>query len=306
MIAALRAVNPRSQGAATMGHAARLARAPRDARAGPHGRKRRPMQLPFTSAQFLDVFRAYNLAVWPAQLVLVALALAALAAAARGGRRASVAASAILAALWAWLAIAYHLAFFARINPLAPAFAAASLAAAGIFAWLGVVRRRLAFAWPGGARGWAGALLAAFALAGYPVASRLAGHAFPATPTFGLPCPTTLFTVGMLAFLVAPYPRVPFVVPVAWCLVGAQAAVALAMPQDASLLAAAAVGIALAIRNRAASRAAARGALTAAAPPSPAPAAPPSRTRRASAAACDRGARSPPGCAGSARSRPRS
>lgn len=26
-------------------------------------------------------------------------------------------------------------------------------------------------------------------------------------PTFGLPCPTTLFTIGLLAFVVSPYPR---------------------------------------------------------------------------------------------------
>lgn len=32
------------------------------------------MQLPFTTEQFFDVFRAYNTAVWPAQLVLVVLA----------------------------------------------------------------------------------------------------------------------------------------------------------------------------------------------------------------------------------------
>ena len=33
------------------------------------------MNFPFTTEQFLDVFRAYNLAVWPAQIFLVVLVL---------------------------------------------------------------------------------------------------------------------------------------------------------------------------------------------------------------------------------------
>ena len=56
---------------------------------------------------------------------------------------------------------------------------------------------------------------------------------------------TTLFTVGILAFLVVPYPRAPFVVPLLWCLVGSQASFLLGVPQDLGLIAAAVVGIAL-------------------------------------------------------------
>lgn len=36
------------------------------------------MQLPFTVEQFFDVIRAYNMAVWPAQVVLLVLAVAAI------------------------------------------------------------------------------------------------------------------------------------------------------------------------------------------------------------------------------------
>jgi len=34
-----------------------------------------PVHLPFTESQFFDVFRQYNEAVWPAPVVLTALAL---------------------------------------------------------------------------------------------------------------------------------------------------------------------------------------------------------------------------------------
>jgi hypothetical protein len=64
-------------------------------------------------------------------------------------------------------------------------------------------------------------------------------------PTFGLPCPTTLFTIGVLAFLVVPHPRSPLAVPVLWCLIGFQAAFFLDVPQDLALLVAAALGMLL-------------------------------------------------------------
>lgn len=206
--------------------------------------------LPFTTDQFFNVFRAYNEAVWPAQWVLVTLALAAVALVARPNAWSDRTVAAVLAALWLWQGLAYHLAFFAAINPLAYGFAALAVAAALAFGWFGVVQRGLRFRLSLRGRGAAGAVLVVFALALYPAWAMLAGHDYPAMPTFGLPCPTTLFTVGMLAWLVPPYPRAPLVAPVLWCLVGAQAAFWLGVPQDLGLLVAAAVGVWLIARAR--------------------------------------------------------
>lgn len=204
------------------------------------------MQLPFTREEFFGVFAAYNVAVWPAQALIGALAVAACAAVHVRARWGSVGISAILAGLWAWLALGYHLAYFSAINPLAYAFAALSIAGSVVFLWLGVVRQRLVFRWSGSARGVAGVLCVGFALVGYPAWALAAGHRYPAFPTFGLPCPTTLFTIGLLCFLVPPYPRSVFVVPILWCLVGGQAAFPLGVPQDLGLFAAAAVAVTLA------------------------------------------------------------
>lgn len=203
------------------------------------------MNLPFTPEQFFDVFRAYNQALWPAQIFLLALALAALGLIGLQRSWSSVGVSAILAFLWGWLGLAYHLAFFTSINPLAYVFSGVSVAGAVAFAWQGIVRRRLAFRF---ARNWrtaAGAGLVVFALVGYPAWSAYAGHSYPAAPTFGLPCPTTIFTLGLLGFLVAPYPRSPFVVPVLWCMVGIQGALLLDVPEDLGLLVAGVIGAVL-------------------------------------------------------------
>ncbi len=203
------------------------------------------MELPFTIDQFYGVFRDYNTSVWPAQWVLVALGLAAVAAALRPRPWSGVAVSAILGVLWTWIALAYHLAFFARISAPAYAFAALSMVGAALFLWQGVVRRRLSFQWVPGPKAAAGVALIVFALVVYPVWSALAGHPYPATPTFGLPCPTTIFTIGLLCFAVPPTPRSPLIVPLLWCLVGAQAAFLLGVQPDLGLIAAGAVGVGL-------------------------------------------------------------
>ena len=203
------------------------------------------MTLPFTVEQFYGVFRDYNTAVWPAQWLLVSMALAAVVAVLRPRPWSGVAVCAILALLWTWIALAYHLAFFARISPPAYAFAALSMVAAAAFVWQGMVRRRLAFRWAPGQKAIAGAVLIVFALVVYPVWSAYAGDPYPATPTFGLPCPTTIFTIGVLCFAVPPTPRSPLVVPLLWCLVGAQAAFLLGVQPDLGLIAAAVAGLGL-------------------------------------------------------------
>ena len=106
------------------------------------------MELPFTVEAFYRVFRDYNEAVWPVQILLNAGALAGLVLVVRRRSWSDVGVVLILAFLWVWLAIAYHLAFFTRINPLAYMFSGVSLAGALVLLWEGVVRRRLRFRWP--------------------------------------------------------------------------------------------------------------------------------------------------------------
>ena len=75
------------------------------------------MNLPFTQEQFFALFAEYNRAVWPAQLVLVCLAIAMAAGVLTNPARAGRLVSYGLAVLWAWTAVAYHLALFREINP---------------------------------------------------------------------------------------------------------------------------------------------------------------------------------------------
>ena len=206
--------------------------------------------LPFTVEQFYGVSREYNTTVWSAQIFLLVLAVVAVALVVFPRRWSGLGVSSILAFLWAWLGLVYHLSFFTVISAPAYGFAAVSVMGSLIFLWQGVVRRRLEFRLTTNARTAVGVLLIVFALVVYPAWSIDAGHYYPNLVTFGLPCPTTIFTIGLFAFTVRPYPRSPLVVPVLWSLIGGQAAFLFGVPQDLGLLVAGVVGIVLIARSK--------------------------------------------------------
>jgi hypothetical protein len=201
------------------------------------------MSLPFTRAQFFDVFGRYNEGVMPLQVGLYLLAVTAFLAMMARQRRVDRVVSAILAALWAWMGVVYHLTYFAPVNPAARFFGGAFVLAAAAFLWAGVLHGRLVFSGESRARRMTGHVLIAYALVGYPLLSLLIGRTYPEMPTFGAPCPTTIFTIGMLAFVAGPYPRYVMAVPLAWAFIGTQAAFALGMYEDLGLLLAGLAGV---------------------------------------------------------------
>jgi hypothetical protein len=77
------------------------------------------MQLPFTREQFFDLFVAYNETLWPAVVALWTASAVIVALRLSGRHPHDRSVSALLAAHWAWSAVAYHVAFFTRINPAA-------------------------------------------------------------------------------------------------------------------------------------------------------------------------------------------
>jgi len=191
------------------------------------------MALPFTPGQFFEAFSAYNRALWPFALALWIYALAVVVLFARG--RASGQSIAILLAIeWAWTAVAYHAAFFAPINPAAWLFGGLFLVESGLIAWFGLLGRRLRFSTDGSPRHALAWILIVYALL-YPLLARAGGHAFPALPTFGVPCPTTILTIGFLFAADLQTPRVIAAIPLAWALIAGSAALMLGMPADLML-----------------------------------------------------------------------
>jgi hypothetical protein len=192
------------------------------------------MPLPFTRDQFLAVFADYNDALWPLAIVLWLLTVAALLSLRRGARDERRAISFLLALHWLWAAVAYHAAFLSLINPAAWLFAGLFLVESGLLAWHGVVRGELRFATGFSLRHIGSRALIAYALM-YPAFAWVDGLRYPWLPTFGVPCPTTILTIGFLLAADPPVPRDLMVIPVIWAGIGGSAAFLLGVHADLML-----------------------------------------------------------------------
>lgn len=209
------------------------------------------MNPPFTVSQFLDVISQYNAATWPAQVIFYGLAALMIYWAARTSHNADRWVSGLLVFLWAWMGVVYHWLFFTSINPAAWVFGALFVAQAMVFLGVGAVGTRLRVRFTGDVFGWTGAVFLGYALLVYPILSAMAGHPYPDGPTFGLPCPTTIFTFGLLLWASWPVPLWVLAIPLAWSLLGASAAFQFGILEDYGLVVAGVLGtIMIFTRNR--------------------------------------------------------
>jgi hypothetical protein len=182
-------------------------------------------QIPFGREAFLGVFREYHLDVGPAPILLAALALIACSLALRPRGASDRLIAAFLAALWTWSGVVYLWLHLTAINPLAPWFAGAFVLQGVLFLLYGVLTNRLRFGARPDAFGATGGTIIAYALVAYPLIGMALGHTYPSAPTFGVPCPTTLFTFGLLLWTVGRVPFTLLLVPLLWSLLAVSAAV---------------------------------------------------------------------------------
>jgi hypothetical protein len=193
------------------------------------------MQLPFTHNEFLDAFGAYNRSLWPGALLLWIVSLLLVLAWLLRKPANQRALSALLAVHWAWSAIAYHLAFFSAINPAARLFALLFLAEAVLLVWHGIVRSRLEFTTGRSLRHVLGVVFVVYALA-YPALNLALGFEVPRIATFGVPCPSTLLTAGLLLSVEPRPPWSLLAIPILWTVIGGSAAFLLGVHADLALI----------------------------------------------------------------------
>lgn len=205
------------------------------------------MEFPFSVEQFLHVFGDYNRAVFPMQFLHIAIAAVTIYLASRRSRHGNHIIPWLLAFLWIWMGVVYHLIFFTAINQAAIAFGILNILQGILFIAL---RKRLTFHFTKNLPGWVGAAFVLYALIVYPILGMLTGHAYPFAPTFGLPCPTTIFTFGVLLWTEKRPPAGILVIPFLWSLVGFNAALSLGIPEDTGLLVAGVGALILILTSR--------------------------------------------------------
>ena len=201
------------------------------------------MTPPFTPDEFFDVFAAYNERLWPFALALWLLtACAVVMLAARRVRPWFI--PALLALHWTWSGLAYHAAFFSDQPGCLAVHRALPVRGRAV----ALVRRRAS---PVSVVGQsilpAPAFMGADCVRAVVPGDRAGGRAcVPRLPTFGVPCPTTILTIGFLLAADRVMPRRVTVIPLVWAVGGGSAALLFGVRADLMLLAA---GIALAIQN---------------------------------------------------------
>ena len=200
--------------------------------------------IPFTTEQFFWVFEKYNQAIFPMQFVLILVAIASVTLAVNPKPFANKTISILLGFLWLWAGVVYHLTFFTEISPPAYFFGVLFVFQGWLFLYEGVVRNRLSFRASQRFHGILGAILIVYALAIYPLIGYALGLIFPTSPTFGVPCPTTIFTFGLLLWTDKKVPSSLLIIPILWSLVGTSAALIFGIKEDFGLLVAGTLGTA--------------------------------------------------------------
>jgi len=209
------------------------------------------MTFPFTQEQFLTIFARYNLTIFPLQIIFIIIGIAALWFTIKKSQISDRIILLILIFFWFWMGIVYHILFFSSINPLAFVFGVLFVIEAGLLIYFGVIKKLVGFSLTQDRYTLIGLVFIVYALVIYPIIGTVAGHGYPRLPTFGLPCPTTIFTFGFFLMADKKFPLPLLVIPLLWSMIGFFAALSLGITEDDMLLVAGVVGTALIImKNR--------------------------------------------------------
>jgi hypothetical protein len=202
----------------------------------------------FSPRTYYRLLELYNSAIWPGQILALALGLAIVALWRRGEQGRSTAGravAAILAASWFWVAWAYLLSRYDTINWAARYFAVGFAVEALLLVWTGVVRNRLVLRPTGDGLGVVGLVIFLFALLLHPLIGPLVGRQWTQVEIFGIaPDPTVVATLAVLLAANRPHWQL-LVIPLIWCAIGGATLWTMGSPDAALMPAAAALVLVL-------------------------------------------------------------
>jgi hypothetical protein len=197
--------------------------------------------------QLLNDFAKYNLAIWPMQIIVYILGIVALCLAIRQTRYSSRIVAGVLSFLWLWIAIVPRWLDPTRGLSVIDGYYVPLSALQGVMHLADVFRPRVSFGSHRDAYSIAGILFIGYAMVGYPVVAHLLGRGYPQSPPFGLvPCPTMVFTVGLLLLADPKVPKRFLAAPFLWGIIGFFAPL-IGLWEDIGLFIAGVVGVPLII-----------------------------------------------------------
>jgi hypothetical protein len=205
------------------------------------------MKTPFTIEQFMEVFKNYNTSVYPMQIFFYLLGITAIFLVFTRMKLKDETICLILSVFWIWIGLVYHLLFFTTINKAAFIFGPIFIIQGVLFIVYGIVKHSLSFRFKFDIFQFTGILFLIYALIIYPVLGYFFGHRYPYSPTFGLPCPSVIFTFGIFLFADKKIPMLLLIIPFLWSIIGFFASVSFGIFEDTGLLIAGVFGTTLII-----------------------------------------------------------
>jgi len=163
----------------------------------------------------------FNTGWWPMHLVMYALAFASIYFAIRKTRWSAKVVTGILVFFWIWVGTVFNLLCFSRLYPMAYIFVVLYYLEGIILTWVGFVGKKLSYSVKADLFGVTGAIMIIYALIGYPLIGYVTGRGPDHLLYTGMmPCPTAIFTLGLLLWAEKPIPKIVFVIPVVYALTG--------------------------------------------------------------------------------------
>jgi hypothetical protein len=201
----------------------------------------------FSPRTYYRLLERHNQELWPGQILATGLGALIIWLLRHPSDRQGRIISAIIAALWTWVAWSFLWERYATINwavrYVVPAFALEAL----LFLWIGTVHGRWSFGPSRHPTHIIGGSLLVFSLAIYPMLSPLSGRPWGQAELFGVaPDPTVLATLGLLLLARGGRRGALLIVPILWCLISGATLLAMGPPEAwLQLMAPFVVGVAL-------------------------------------------------------------
>ena len=206
------------------------------------------MNLSVDLDQTMSVFGAYNIAIWPMQVFAYLAGLVALYSASKQTRFSNNIAAGILSFFWMWTGLVFCIFFWAPTYPIAYAFGVLFIAQGLVFL-LSAIKPRISFGAQRNQFTVVGAIFVAYAMVVYPLLGSFLGHVYPRSLPFGLvPCPTSVFTIGLLMMTDKKVPRHVLVIPAIWSICAVVPVVS-GIYEDAGLILAGVICIPMLLRR---------------------------------------------------------
>ena len=175
----------------------------------------------YSLEQFLDIVTQYNHAISPMQVIAYILGLAALLFAGIKTDYSNKIVSVILAFFWLWVGIVFNILYWSQLDPTVYIFGILFIIQGILFLVFGVFKSSLSFRIKDNLYTYIGFVFVIYGMVVYQILGSLMGRGYPRLLAFGcVPCPTTVFTFGLLLWVDKKMPKFMIIIPFLFALFG--------------------------------------------------------------------------------------